>query len=317
MQSSAQRRLPIIGTRGSPLAQAQAQLVRDKLALAHGLDRAAIRIEIIKTSGDQTQAENLPLSALGGKGLFSKEIEAALLAGDIDLGVHSAKDMATELPTGLVMDVFLEREDVRDAFLSHKVKRLEDLAQGAVVGTSSIRRAAQLRNYRPDLNIVEFRGNVGTRLEKLTAGEADATLLAVAGLNRTGQQSRIASLLDPLRFLPAPAQGAIGIEYRVDDVEMRALCGVLNHSATSIMIRSERAMLHALDGSCRTPIGAFSRIEGGRLHLAGQVLSPDGRQKHDCVRSGPSEAPEQLGQEVGLALLDAAGPEFFAALEAR
>ena len=298
-----------IGSRGSMLALVQARLVRKLLAEAHGVPEADIEIRTITTSGDKLT--DAPLSEVGGKGLFSKEIEAAIEAGEVDLGVHSSKDMATKLPDGLVLAAFLEREDIRDAFVSLKVKSLDQLPHGARLGSSSLRRASQMLRARPDLTIVPFRGNVDTRLRKLAEGVADATLLAVAGLNRLGRQHEITSYLDPEQFPPAPAQGAIALEIRVDDARTAGLIAPLNHAPTTIAVQAERALLGALDGSCRTAIGAVSRIDGATLHLTGEILSPDGAIAiHDHL-SGPVTAPEQLGHDLGQILRDKAGSDFF------
>jgi hydroxymethylbilane synthase len=267
-----------------------------------------IEIRTITTSGDRlTEA---PLSEAGGKGLFSREIEAALEAGEVDLGVHSSKDMATNLPDGLDMPVFLEREDIRDAFVSLTVKSLDELPQGARLGSSSLRRASQMLRARPDLAIVPFRGNVDTRLRKLAEGVADATLLAVAGLNRLGRQSEITAYLDPELFPPAPAQGAIGLEIRASDRRTAQLIAPLNHAPTNIAVTAERALLRQLDGSCRTAIGALSRIEGDILHLRGEILSPDGSLAIEAAHSGPLARADALGHELGGILRDKAGSDF-------
>lgn len=298
-----------IGSRGSALALVQARLVRRLLAAAHQVPEAAIEIRTITTSGDRlTEA---PLSDVGGKGLFSKEIEGALEAGEIDLGVHSSKDMATRLPDGLVLAAFLEREDIRDAFVSLTAKSVDELPHGAKLGSSSLRRSSQMLRARPDLEIVPFRGNVDTRLRKLAEGVADATLLAVAGLNRLGRSPEITSYLDPETFPPAPAQGAIGIEIRSDDARTLDLIKPLDHAATHVGVRAERALLGALDGSCRTAIGALSRIEGNTLHLTGEILSPDGRIAIRDSHSGPLAGPEAVGHELGQMLRDKAGSDFF------
>lgn len=304
-----------IGTRGSPLALVQARHVRSLLAKEHNVGESEIEIVVIKTDGDRTQSENLSLKDIGGKGLFSREIEAALLAGHVDIGVHSAKDIATKLPRGLVMEVFLEREDIRDAFICPLARTLEELAKGAAVGTSSLRRAAQLRHFRPDLKIVEFRGNVDTRLQKLTDGVADATLLAVAGLNRLGKSDIATCLLDPETFPPAPAQGAIGIETRTDDDRTRRLILPLNHRDTNQAICAERAMLATLDGSCRTPIGVLTLRQGERLQMSAQVLSPDGAQCFAEHMEGPASDAQKLGRDLGQRLISAAGKDFMARLK--
>jgi hydroxymethylbilane synthase len=297
-----------IGTRGSPLALAQAHLVRDRLAALHGVSPELIEIVVISTGGDRLK--DLPLSAFGGKGLFSREIEQALLDNRVDIGVHSSKDMATTLPEGLVMPVFLEREDVRDAFISLRHDGLASLPQGARFGTSSIRRAAQMLRQRPDLEIVPFRGNVQTRLKKLADGVAEATLLAGAGLNRLGMADRATGWLDPQVFLPAPAQGAIGIEHRDSDHRAGDLVSPLEHRDTAIAVRAERAMLKVLDGSCRTPIGALTAHRGDDLWLSAELISPDGQttlRADGALRPGREE---EDGALVGARLHEAAGPDF-------
>ena len=297
-----------IGTRGSMLALAQAQLVQRLLAEAHGVEREAIEIKVITTSGDRLT--DRPLSEAGGKGLFSKEIEAALEAGEVDLGVHSSKDLASHLPPGLMLAAFLEREDVRDAWVSLKYASPEALPQGAKLGSSSIRRAAQMLRLRPDLEVVQFRGNVDTRLAKLEAGVADATLLAVAGLNRLRKSDRITAYLDPQKFPPAPAQGAIGIEIRQNDSRTAELVSVLNHAPTATTIAAERALLATLDGSCRTPIGAFTELNGVLCRVTAEILSPDGREFYRDSVEGAADKAAALGTELGRRLLEAAGPDF-------
>ena len=291
------------------LALVQARLVRRLLAEAHGVPESAIEIHTITTSGDRlTEAA---LSEVGGKGLFSKEIESALDSGEVDVGVHSSKDMATKLPDGLILAAFLKREDSRDAFVSLIVKSLDELPRGSRLGSSSLRRAAQMLRARPDLQVVPFRGNVDTRLRKLADGVADATLLAVAGLNRLGRTGEITSYLDPELFPPAPAQGAIGLEIRARDSRTSELIKVLDHSGTTLAVRAERALLVALDGSCRTAIGALSRIEGGTLTLQAEMLSPDGRLAFFGTLSGLIGEPERIGHELGQILRDKAGSDFF------
>ena len=298
-----------IGSRGSPLALVQARLVQRLLAEAHHVPPDAIEIRTIATTGDKLT--DAPLSEVGGKGLFSKEIEAALEAGEIDLGVHSSKDMATALPDGLVLAAFLEREDIRDAFVSVAYPSLEALPPGAKLGSSSIRRASQMLRHRPDLTIVPFRGNVDTRLRKLREGVADATLLAVAGLNRLGRQAEITAYLDAETFLPAPAQGAIGIEIRQNDARTAELIGPLNHAPTATTVAAERALLGALDGSCRTAIGCVSHLADHTLSLRGQILSPDGKIAIEARHTGPATAPQIIGHELGQILRDKAGSDFF------
>jgi hydroxymethylbilane synthase len=297
-----------IGSRGSNLALVQARLVQKLLSEAHGVPLDAIEIRTITTSGDRLT--DAPLSEVGGKGLFSKEIEAALEAGEVDIGVHSSKDMATTLPRGLVLAAFLKREDIRDAFVSLKVKSLDELPRGARLGSSSLRRSSQMLRYRPDLKIVPFRGNVDTRLKKLADGIADATLLAVAGLNRLGRQSAITAYLDPERFPPAPAQGAIGLEIRVVDTRTADLIAPLNHAPTSTAVHAERALLAALDGSCRTAIGVVSHIAEKTILLRGEILSPDGSIAIEAKHAGPAAAPDAVGHELGQILRDKAGSDF-------
>ena len=299
-----------IGTRGSPLALTQARLVRRLLSEAHGVSEDDIAIEVISTGGDRSQASNASLIEIGGKGLFTKEIDEAMLSGRVDIGVHSSKDVATRLPAGIQLVAFLEREDVRDAFMSVSVAGIDNLPDGAKFGTSSIRRAAQVLRVRPDLRIVPFRGNVGTRLQKLLDGVADATMLAVAGLNRLGEGHRATALLDPEIFMPAPAQGAIGIAVRSDDARMTSLIAPLNHARTHTAITAERAMLGVLDGSCRTPVGTLSRLDGDTLTLRGQILSLDGSTAFDSVATGTD--PIALGEQIGADLIAQAGTEWLA-----
>jgi len=298
-----------IGTRGSLLALAQARLVQKLLSEAHGVALDDIAIEVISTSGDQTERA---LTDIGGKGLFTKEIDQALLDGVIDIGVHSSKDVATGLPAGMALPVFLEREDVRDAFLSLTVRGIDYLPEGAKFGTSSIRRAAQVRRQRPDLRIVPFRGNVQTRLQKLADGVAEATMLAVAGLNRLGEGHRVTALLDPEQFMPAPAQGAIGIAVREGDDRFAALVAPLNHAPTHAAITAERAMLAVLDGSCRTPVGAFSQLDGDRLVLKGEILSLDGQTAFTDAVSGSVGEAKDIGAALGRKLIDTAGTQWLA-----
>jgi hydroxymethylbilane synthase len=298
-----------IGTRGSRLALAQAHETRDRLVAATGLREDVIEIVVIKTSGDRIL--DRPLAEVGGKGLFTKEIEDALLGGEIDLAVHSSKDMPTVLPEGLEISAFLPREDVRDAFLSRRAASLADLPAGAVVGTASLRRQAMVRRARPDLEVVTFRGNVQTRLAKLAAGEVDATLLAMAGLKRLGLEAEAASTMAAADFLPAVGQGAICIESRIGDTATRAKLDLLHDAATAVALTAERAFLHELDGSCRTPIAGWGRIVEGLLVFDGEILSPDGARSHRISRTGPIEAAEAIGREAGRFLRAEGGPNFF------
>ena len=277
---------------------------------AHDLPEEAFEIAVISTTGDRIT--DRPLSALGGKGLFTREIEADLLAGRIDVAVHSMKDMPTLQPGGLVIDCLLPREDVRDAFVSHRHGSLAELPEGAVVGTSSLRRSAQLRVRRPDLRVVEFRGNVQTRLRKLTDGVAEATFLAMAGLNRLGMQAAARGPIDPADMLPAVAQGAIGVERRRDDVNIAALLEPVNHGETAIRVAAERAFLAGLDGSCETPIAGLAVLDGtGALRLSGEVLRPDGSDLRDGAETGAPEDALEMGAALAARLLDSAGPGFF------
>ncbi len=304
--------LPVrIGTRGSPLALAQAHETRSRLLAAHpGLDAARIEVQVIQTTGDRVQ--DRALSEIGGKGLFTKEIEEALLEKRIDMAVHSMKDVPTLLPGGLVILSLLPREDPRDALISGAFSRIDALPQGAVVGTSSLRRQALLLHARPDLNVIGFRGNVQTRLARLNAGAADATLLAMAGLKRLGLDGGMASAIDVTEMLPAVAQGAIGIETRMEDTHIAGLLAPLNHLPTEYCVRAERAFLAALDGSCRTPIAALAEIlPGGRLRLRGQIVKPDGSCLLEAAREGLLADAAQMGADAGQELRGRGGGDFF------
>lgn len=314
MQRKSQAQKTIrIGTRGSKLALAQAHEVRGKLMAAHGLTAADFEIIPIKTSGDNNQHTNL--SEIGGKGLFTKEIEEALLHDDIDLAVHSMKDVATKLPDGLVLPCFLPREDVCDAFISTKAKQISEMPEGAIMGTSSLRRQAQVKRLRPDLQVVPFRGNVETRLRKLRDGVADATLLACAGLKRLGKAKLIASPVCVNQMLPAVAQGAIGIEIREDNGRIAELIAALHDETTSLCVTAERAFLAVLDGSCRTPIGGLAELRDGRLCFRGEILTPDGVTRHYTEREGAPEEGVAMGMDAARELLKVAGPKFFCAAE--
>lgn len=261
-----------LGTRGSPLAIWQAEEVR-RLLVKTGFDESAIELVIVQTSGDVIQ--DRPLREVGGKELFTKEIEELLLNGGIDLAVHSAKDVATILPEGLELAAFLPREDVREAFVSLKAKSLDDLPVGARIGTASLRRQAQVLARRPDLEPVLFRGNVQTRLRKLNEGLADATLLAMAGLERLGFGDHASSVLEIDHFLPAAGQGAICVETRIGS-EVSSHVGALNDKQTADCVLAERAFLEALGASCRTPVAALAKIDGAKMTFRGEVYSPDG-----------------------------------------
>jgi hydroxymethylbilane synthase len=300
-----------IGTRGSPLALWQAHEVRARLAAAHGVAPEAIAIAVIRTSGDMIQ--DRPLSEVGGKGLFTKEIEQALIDRSVDLAVHSSKDMPTLLPGGLVLAACLPREDVRDAFISRKASTLAGLPPGAVVGTASLRRQAMVRRLRPDITVVPFRGNVETRLKKLDDGVVDATLLALAGLNRLGRAAAATCVLDVDSFLPAVGQGAIGIETRADARRIRDLLAAIDDPDTRTAIGAERAFLAVLDGSCRTPIAGHARIAAGTVAFRGLILRPDGSEALETARTGPIAEAVRLGADAGQELKSRAAPDFFTA----
>ena len=301
-----------IGTRGSPLALAQAREVQARMETVHGAGMHAFQILPIRTTGDRIQ--DRPLSEAGGKGLFTKEIEEALLAGTVDIAVHSMKDMPTILPGGLTVNCFLPREDVRDAFISVKAGTLRELPRGAVVATSSLRRQAQLKHLRPDLAVVPMRGNVETRLRKLADGVADATLLACAGLKRLGMADRITAPIAIEEMLPAVAQGAIGVEMRVDDAEMAELLAPINHQPTALAVTAERAFLATLEGSCRMPIAGLAEVEAGRLHFRGMILTPDGSACFAAQREGTPASAVALAEDAAEELLAKAGPEFLQSL---
>jgi hydroxymethylbilane synthase len=304
-----------IGTRGSPLALAQAEQTRARLIAAHPALAAAgaIEVTVIKTTGDRIQ--DRPLAEVGGKGLFTKEIEEALAAGTIDLAVHSMKDVPTWLPEGLDMACLLPRADPRDAWFAVDGHSLESLPAGSVVGTASLRRQAQVLARRPDLRVVSLRGNVGTRLAKLQAGEVAATLLAMAGLTRLGLTAGVTAVLDPTVMLPAVAQGAIGLEIRGDDAVTRGLLAPLHCAVTAACVTAERALLAVLDGSCRTPIAGHARLTGtGGLELDGLVLSPDGRRCFAAHRAGSALEAAALGADAGRELKAQLPADFFAGL---
>lgn len=286
-----------IGTRGSPLALAQTEIVRTCLAAAHGLDLAAIEIVVMRTSGDAVL--DRPLAELGGKGLFTKEIEEALLAGAIDLAVHSAKDVPTFLPAGLTLAAFPPRGDPRDAFVCARADSLASLPAGATIGTDSVRRAALTRRLRSDLEVKSLRGNVHTRIEKVATGALDAAILAVAGLQRLGLGDRATEVLDPATFPPAVGQGAIAIEIRADDRKTAELVRTIDDASTSIALSAERAFLAALDGSCRTPIAGHAVVVKGRVRFHGLVIAPDGTASVEATREGPVADAKELGADAG------------------
>jgi len=307
-QSSTDASTLRIGSRGSPLALIQAREVQSRLAQACGLAVERIEIKIIRTTGDMIL--DRPLAEAGGKGLFTKEIEEALLSGAIDLAVHSSKDMPTVLPVGLVLSAYLAREDARDAFIGRSAKTWRELPQGAVVGTASLRRQALIKHLRPDLAIVPLRGNVETRLRKVQAGEVDATLLAVAGLKRLGLFAAATMVLDVDEFLPAVGQGAIGIETRADDAKTRALVAALDDADTATALTAERAFLAVLDGSCRTPIAGHARLHDGVIRFRGMIAKTDGSAALEVSREGRRADAAALGADAGRELKGRAGPDF-------
>lgn len=299
-----------IGTRGSPLALWQAHETRSCLMAAFDLPEDAFEIVVIKVMGDQVLDK--ALKDIGGKGLFTREIEDALLDGGIDIAVHSMKDMPTVQPDGLILDCYLAREDVRDAFVSPTIARLADLPQGAVVGSSSLRRRAQLALRRPDLQLVEFRGNVQTRMKKLEEGVAVATFLAMAGLNRLGMAHMARSAIEVDEMLPAVAQGAIGVERRIADARVERMLAAIHDGPTGIRLTAERAFLARLDGSCETPIAGLAVLDGDSLHLRGEILRPDGTEAiNGDLRGSVSDAAD-LGRALAEDLLGRAAKDFFA-----
>ena len=302
-----------IGTRGSPLALWQANETKRLLAAAHPALAAsdAIEIRVIKTTGDRIQDRTL--AEAGGKGLFTKEIEEALIAGEIDLAVHSMKDVPTWLPDGLGIVTILEREDPRDALIAARgAKQIADLPQGAVVGTASLRRGAQLLARRPDIKIVPLRGNVETRLAKVERGDVQATFLAIAGLKRLGRADAANAVLEPSEMLPAVAQGAIGVECRLADTRTRGFLAAIHHVASAVAIDAERGLLEKLDGSCRTPIGALATLGAdGRVRLDGLVVRPDGTGLLTTSREGPASLAGEMGRDAGEELKRRAGEGYF------
>lgn len=308
-QSASSAHLVRIGTRGSALALAQAHIVRDRLIAAHGCPADAIAIIPIKTTGDRIQDRSL--AEAGGKGLFTKELEESLLAQEVDIAVHSSKDMPTILPEGLALVAYLEREDVRDVFISRKAASIVDLPRGALVGSASLRRQALVKRLRPDLRVTTFRGNVQTRLRKLDAGEVDATLLALAGLKRLRLEAEATAILSLDDFPPAIGQGAIGIEARLDDRRTLDLIAPIADRDTKIALDSERAFLAALDGSCRTPIAGLATVDGDALRFRGMILRPDGREAFETSRQGAVTEAERLGADAGAELKARGGPDFF------
>lgn len=305
-----------IGTRGSPLALTQTGQVIDKLKKLHPVlqKQGATELVVIKTTGDREQSRLL--AEIGGKGLFTKELDEAMLAGDIDIAIHSMKDMPTFMPDGIVLHAITERVDPRDAFISPKAKTIEELPQGATIGTASLRRKSQLLYLRPDLKVVPFRGNVDTRLEKLARGEVDATLLAYAGLMRLSKEIAVTSLIETDQLLPAVGQGILAATCRVDDKRANAMIAALAHPPTAAAVLAERAMLAVLDGSCQTPIAGLAQIDGtGKLTLRGLIARPDGAEKAEVTLTGLASEAEQLGVQVAERLVLEAGPGILEAIK--
>jgi hydroxymethylbilane synthase len=286
-----------IGSRGSRLALAQAEETRSRLCAAHGFDPAEIEIVAITTTGDRVR--DRPLNEIGGKGLFTKEIEEALLSGDIDLAVHSMKDMPARLPDDLTITALLPREDARDALISPHCDSIRALPNSCVVGSASVRRTAQLKRIRADISVVNLRGNVETRLAKLDRGDVAATFLACAGLNRLGLAHRITAAVPETDMLPAVAQGAIGVEIRARDDFMRELLAAINDIPTETAVACERAFLASLDGSCRTPIAGHAVIKDDRLEFRGEALTLDGRMTFTAERAGALKDAARLGRDAG------------------
>ncbi|APO69528.1 porphobilinogen deaminase [Rhizobium gallicum] len=298
-----------IGTRGSPLALAQAHEARDRLMAAHGMPEEMFEIVVLTTKGDRIT--DRALAEIGGKGLFTQELEEKLASGDLDLAVHSAKDMPTVLPEGLHLSAYLPREDIRDAVIGRTAPKLIELPHGATVGSASLRRQALIRRMRPDIKVITFRGAVETRLRKLDEGQVDATLLALAGLKRLGKVDVITDILDPDTFPPAPAQGAICIESRIGDQRTADLLAAINDPATHDAVSCERAFLAALDGSCRTPIGGYAICEGDRIKFFGLIITPDGRNQHSVTIDGNRRDAAALGTRAGQDIRARAGSSFF------
>ena len=292
-----------IGTRGSKLALTQSQWVKGRIESVH--PGVVVELVRITTTGDRIQRP--PLSEVGGKGLFIKEIEEALLRKEVDLGVHSMKDVPAGLPEGLEISVFPQREDPRDAFVSEKFKSIEELPHGSSVGTSSLRRASQVLHLRPDLRVIPIRGNVDTRLRKLESGQFDALILASAGLRRLGLSHRISQMLSTDLSLPAIGQGVLGLEVRKSDHVVRDLIGFLNHVETELTVRAERAFLKELEGGCQVPLAGYGKLDGDRLELEGMVAELDGSVLIRDRLFGPKEKPEELGVKLARNILGSGG----------
>lgn len=292
-----------IGTRGSALALWQANHIRERIAKLHGIESEIVRI---RTCGDNFATASIAqLNAQAGlKGVFIKEIEDALLAGTVDLAVHSMKDVPTEIPTGLLFSAITKREDARDCLISRNSRSLQHLPPGARIGTSSLRRQAQLRHFRSDLEMVDLRGNVDTRFKKLAAGEFDAIVLAMAGVNRLGASSQITQVLGPEMMLPAVGQGALGIETRADDRETSQFAAALDDAETRACVTAERALLRELEGGCQVPLGAYARNEGNEILLEAAVFSPDGKEFVRGEDRGPAASAEEIGKRLAHNLIE-------------
>jgi hydroxymethylbilane synthase len=313
-QSSTPASILRLGSRGSPLALVQARQAQSAIAQACGVAPGAIEIKVIRTTGDKIQdrpVQDGSLADAGGKGLFTKEIEEALLAGAIDIAVHSSKDLPAFLPAGLTLAAFLPREDPRDALVGGKAKSLRELPQNALVGTSSPRRQALLKRARPDLRIAPMRGNVETRLRKIEAGEVDATILAAAGLKRLGLLSAASAVLEVEEFLPAAGQGAIALETRADNDKTRALAAAIDDADTATALAAERAFLAALGGSCRTPIAGHAQIKDDTVSFHGLIATIDGGDTVEVFRQGRRADAAALGADAGHDLKARAGAGFF------
>lgn len=297
-----------IGSRASPLALRQAEEVRNALVA----NQPDLQVDIIEISTTGDRIQDRTLAAIGGKGLFTKEIEQALLDGAVDICVHSAKDMLTEFPSGLMLGPILQREDTRDGFISHSGQKLSEMPSGAVIGTASLRRQSQILALRPDLEVITFRGTVQTRLRKLDEGQADATLLAVAGLKRLDCMDVLTQIFDPETILPAVGQGAIALELRVDDERSMRAVEPLNDVKSATEVAMERAFLAVLDGSCRTPIAgiATANIDADRIKFRGLIAKADGSVVHSTIREGTINDAIDMGKDAGLELKTEAGPNF-------
>ena len=302
-----------IGTRGSPLALWQAHTVRDLLIARHGLTQDDIEIVDVKTTGDKVTDRRL--AEIGGKGLFTKELETALDAGTVDCAVHSLKDVPTFLPDGMVLAAYLEREDPRDALIAGPVRSLEDLPAGARLGTASMRREAIVRSLRPDIDVVLLRGNVGTRLKKVADGEIDAAILAHAGLIRLGISEPVSAVLDPDRFLPAVGQGIVAVEIRADDHRARDLVSAIDVPASAAAARAERAFLATLDGSCQSPISGHATLDADALAFTGWLMTHDGTERGEASEGGPASDPEAVGKAAAERILSGASARLLAVLE--